>query len=193
MAFPLMRGYDHINVVADLDPVAHAKDEDLGKRIHAHPKLFPAGSPDFGYAVQHGTEWRIGFLGASDPSAARYALAAHLRQNAPEHEEDPKVAGAMLAAAERLDPEDGEQLPRTSGRSASAATDPRREVHPDRRRRDGATVSDRDPPTPTLPPRPVSWPVTASTRGRRQPPSPSPDATPDPLNSLCATANVRPL
>jgi hypothetical protein len=112
MAFPLTRGYDHINVVADLDPVAYARDEDLGKRIHAHPKLFPAGSPDFGYAVQHGTEWRIGSLGASDPSGARYTLAAHLRRTAPEHEKDPEVARAMLAAADRLDPEDGEQFPK---------------------------------------------------------------------------------
>jgi Family of unknown function (DUF5954) len=110
MAFSLMPGYDHINVVADLDPVAATRDQDLGERIRAYPKMFPAGSPDFGHAVQHGTEWRIGCLGATDPSAARYGLASDLRQGAAERDGDPEVTRAMLAAAGRLDPEEGEQL-----------------------------------------------------------------------------------
>jgi hypothetical protein len=109
MAFSLMPGYDHINVAADLDPVAAIRDKDLGERMRAHPKLFPAGAPDFGYAVQTGSEWRIGSVGASDPSGARYMLASHLRQVAGE-EEDLVVATAMRRAAGRLDPEDGEQL-----------------------------------------------------------------------------------
>lgn len=109
MAFPLMRGYDHINVVADLDPVAMMRDDDLGERMRAHPKLLPAGSPDFGYAVQHGAEWHIGSLGASDPSGARYTLASDLRRRAAK-EKDSDVTRALLAAAGRLDPEDGEQL-----------------------------------------------------------------------------------
>jgi hypothetical protein len=112
MTFPLMRGYDHINVVADLDPVAAMRDEELGERILAHPKLFPAGSPDFGYAVQTGAEWHIGSVGASDPSGARYALASHLRRGAAEREKNPEVAHAMLAVSDRLDPEEGEQLPK---------------------------------------------------------------------------------
>lgn len=112
MAFPLMRGYDHINVVADLDPVAAMKDDDLGERMRAYPKLLPAGSPDFGYAVQTGSEWRIGCTGACDPEGARYDLAAHLRRSARDRERDPEVGRAMLAAADRLDPEDGDQLPK---------------------------------------------------------------------------------
>src|SRR4051795_6596500 len=79
MSFPLMPGYDHINVVADLDPVAAMRDSDLGDRIRMYPKLLPAGAPDFGYAVQRGTEWRIGCVGARDPEGARYSLAAGLR------------------------------------------------------------------------------------------------------------------
>jgi hypothetical protein len=111
MAFPLMPGYDHINVVADLEPVAAARDEDLGERMRTFRKLFPAGSPDFGHAVQAGTEWRICTLGAFDPSGARYGLAADLRGSAAA-EEDPMARRAMLNAADRLDPEDGEQLPK---------------------------------------------------------------------------------
>lgn len=42
-----MPGYDHINVVADADPDPVAAKE-LGERIRTHPKLLPAGSPDFG-------------------------------------------------------------------------------------------------------------------------------------------------
>lgn len=113
MAFTLMPGHDHIQVVAELDPVAHMRDDDLGKRMKAHPKLFPAGSPDFGFAVQHGTEWRIVSLGEYDPSTARYALASHLRITVEDEDAsrtDPDLARAMLAAADRLDPEDGEQL-----------------------------------------------------------------------------------
>jgi hypothetical protein len=109
MAFSLMPGYDQINVVADLDLLARMRDNDLGERMLAHPKLFPAGSPDFGYAVQTGTEWRIGGVGALDPSGARYDLAGHLRRTALD-EQDPAVSAAMLRAAGRLDPEDGEQL-----------------------------------------------------------------------------------
>jgi hypothetical protein len=109
MAFSLMPGYDQINVVADLDLVSAMRDKDLGERMLAHPKLFPAGSPDFGYAVQTGTEWRIGSVGALDPSGARYDLASHLRRTA-EDEQDPDVSTAMLRVAGRLDPEGGEQL-----------------------------------------------------------------------------------
>lgn len=109
MSFPLMSGYDHINVVADLDPVAAVRDEEIRARIMAHPKLLPAGSPDFGHAVQTGARWRVGRLGTSDPSGARYQLARELRTGA-ETEEDREVARAMLAAADRLDPEEGEQL-----------------------------------------------------------------------------------
>jgi hypothetical protein len=109
MAFPLMPGYDHIQVVAELDPVAGLRDEDLGKRMRAHPKLFPAGAPDFGFALQQGTEWRIGGLGGSDPVGSRISLASHLRRTSAE-EKDPDVVRAMLAAAGRLDPEEGEQL-----------------------------------------------------------------------------------
>ncbi|WP_433463624.1 DUF5954 family protein [Spirillospora sp. CA-128828] len=108
MNFPLMRGFDHINVAARLDPVAAVRDRELGERIQRYPKIFPAGSPDFGHAVQFGNEWRIGSLGADDPSSARYSLAIDLRTAA--EETDPATARAMLAAAARLDPEDGEQL-----------------------------------------------------------------------------------
>lgn len=111
MSFPLMPGYDHINVVASLDPVAAMRDRDLGERMRAYPKLLPAGSPDFGYAVQTGAEWRIDSIGACDPEGARYGLAADLRRGAAE-EKDSDVARAMLKAAGRLDPEDGRQLPK---------------------------------------------------------------------------------
>ncbi|KAB2351357.1 DUF5954 family protein [Actinomadura rudentiformis] len=111
MPFPLMPGYDHINLVADLDPVAAVRDEETGERIRRFPKLIPAGSPDFGYAVQTGTEWRIGCTGASDPAGARYDLARDLRMEA-EHENDAEVVHAMRAAAEQLDPPEGRQLPK---------------------------------------------------------------------------------
>ncbi|MFA1548271.1 DUF5954 family protein [Actinomadura chokoriensis] len=109
MTFALMRGYDHINVVARLDPVAAVRDRELGDRILRYPKIFPACSPDFGHAMQYGNEWRIGSLGADEPSAARYGLAIDLR-TAADDEPDPATAEAMLAAAGRLDPEEGEQL-----------------------------------------------------------------------------------
>lgn len=109
MTFPLMPGYDHINLVADLDPVAAVRDGEIGERIRDYPRLLPAGSPDFGHAVQSGSEWRIGGIGSSDPSAARYALAVDLRMAAARREGEPE-ARAMLAAADRLDPEEGEQL-----------------------------------------------------------------------------------
>jgi hypothetical protein len=112
MTFPLMPGYDHINLVAELDPVAALRDREIGERMREFTRIFPAGSPDFGYAVQRGTEWRILSAGASDPSGARYALAAHLRQSAAEHPAGSPVARAMLSAAGRLDPEEGEQLPK---------------------------------------------------------------------------------
>jgi Family of unknown function (DUF5954) len=112
MAFPLMSKHDYINVAADLDPVAAMRDQDLGDRIHAHPKLFPAGCPDFGYAVQTGSEWRIGCLGASDPAGARANLASDLRMAAKREKatRSRDVANAMLRAAGRLDPEEGEPL-----------------------------------------------------------------------------------
>ncbi|XRQ04541.1 DUF5954 family protein [Actinomadura welshii] len=109
MTFPLMHGYDHINVVAELDPVAAVRDRELGERILEYPRILPAGSPTFGHAVQIGKEWQIGHLGSDDPSAARYGLAMDLRTAAPH---DPANTEAMLAAADRLDPEDGEQLPK---------------------------------------------------------------------------------
>ena len=110
MVFPLTPGYDHINVVADPDPVTAMRDGDLGERLRTHPKLFPAGPPDFGYAVQTGTEWRIGSVGAYDPSGARYMLAARLRETARRQPDDADVVRALRAAADRLDPEEGEQL-----------------------------------------------------------------------------------
>ncbi|WP_433337901.1 DUF5954 family protein [Spirillospora sp. CA-294931] len=110
MAFPLMFGYDHINLVACLDPVAAIRDKELGERIAELPKLCPAGSPDFGYAVQTGKEWRVGSVGASDPAGARHTLAAHLREGA--ERERAETARAMRAAAARLDPDEGEQLPK---------------------------------------------------------------------------------
>ncbi|MFB4298877.1 DUF5954 family protein [Actinomadura sp. NTSP31] len=118
MTFPLMPGFDHINLVASLDPVAAVRDREIGDAILAYPKLLPAGSPDFGYAVQTGAEWRIGRLGSADPSAARYGLAADLRReaatggHAPGRADGSGLADAMLAVADRLDPEEGEQLPK---------------------------------------------------------------------------------
>ncbi|GAA4231739.1 hypothetical protein GCM10022254_29790 [Actinomadura meridiana] len=109
MTFPLMHGYDHINVVAQLDPVAAVRDRELGERMRKYRKLLPGGSPDFGHAVQMGKEWRIGSLGCDDPSSARYGLAIDLRMDAP-NVADPETERAMLAAADRLDPEEGEQL-----------------------------------------------------------------------------------
>jgi hypothetical protein len=107
MTFPLMYGYDHINVVADLEPVAAVRDRELGERIRDFPKLLPGGSPDFGYAVQAGARWSIADSGDPDPSSARYTLAFRLREGA---RLDPANARAMLAAADRLDPEEGAQL-----------------------------------------------------------------------------------
>ncbi|MDL4773882.1 MULTISPECIES: DUF5954 family protein [Thermomonosporaceae] len=112
MTFPLMPGYDHINLVPGLDPVAAVKDRELGDSIHRYPKLLPAGSPDFGHAVQTGTEWRIGCTGAADPAGARYDLASNLRRRANGLEGEPGLAADLLAAADRLDPEEGEQLPK---------------------------------------------------------------------------------
>lgn len=109
MAFPLMRGYNNINLVADLDPVAAMRDNDLAERMRAHPKLLPTGSPDFGFAVQHAAEWRIGSLGAADPSGARETLAHELHVTAAERGEDSGLGRVLLAAAGRIDPEDGEQ------------------------------------------------------------------------------------
>lgn len=112
MTFPLMRGYDHINVAAELDPVAAVRDDELGERMRAYPRLVPVSSPDFGYAVQTGPEWRIGCVGASDPFGARINLASHLRRTAAEPESDPATARAMRAAADKLDPDGGRQLPK---------------------------------------------------------------------------------
>ncbi|WP_157408064.1 DUF5954 family protein [Actinomadura atramentaria] len=107
-SFPLMPGYDHIQIVADLDPVAAVRDGELGERMRAYPKLFSPERPEFGFAVQRGAEWRVAELGCPDPATARIALGARLRQTA--READAEAADAMLAAAARLDPEDGEQL-----------------------------------------------------------------------------------
>jgi hypothetical protein len=113
MTFALMPGYDHINVVADLDPVAAVRDREIGDRMRAHPKLFPAGSPDFGHAVQIGTEWRICNVGGGDPAGARYGLASYLRKTAAKEEDkNPRLARDMRAVAGKLDPEEGEQLPK---------------------------------------------------------------------------------
>ncbi|MFB4306648.1 hypothetical protein [Actinomadura sp. GTD37] len=60
MTFALLRGYDHISVVARLDPVAAVRGREPGGRISRHPKISPAGSPDFGHAVQCGDEGEIG-------------------------------------------------------------------------------------------------------------------------------------
>ena len=109
MSFALMRGFDHINMVARLDPVAAVRDRELGERILRYPKIYSIGSPDFGHAIQTGDEWRIGSLGADDPKAARYDLAIDLR-TAAGGEPCPATAAAMRAAAARLDPEEGEQL-----------------------------------------------------------------------------------
>ncbi|MFC5753825.1 DUF5954 family protein [Actinomadura rugatobispora] len=112
MSFPLMPGYDHINLVAELEPGAALRDREIGERIRDYRRILPAGSPDFGHAVQTGSRWRIGCLGATDPSAARYGLAMDLRQAAAEDGTDAATARAMRAAADRLDPEEGEQLPK---------------------------------------------------------------------------------
>lgn len=112
MAFPLMRGYDRINMVADLDPVTAIRDKDLGERMRAYPRLITGGAPDFGFAVQTGGTWRICSAGGGDPYATRISLASHLRREVKEREPEPELARAMLAAAARLDPEDGEQLPK---------------------------------------------------------------------------------
>lgn len=105
-----MNGYDRIDMVADLDPVAAVRDRELGERIREYPKLFPAGSPDFGFAVQSGTDWRIGSVGTSDPESARRSLAAHLRRSVAEQDPAPDLARAMMDAAGRMDPEEGDQL-----------------------------------------------------------------------------------
>ncbi|WP_026412302.1 DUF5954 family protein [Actinomadura oligospora] len=121
-AFPLMRGFDTINVSTELEPMAAMRDADLGERIRAFPKMLPGGSPDFGSAEQHGDGWRVLCTGASDPCSARVDLAATLRKSAGavegpvargvRRERDASTVRAMLAAADRLDPEDGEQLPK---------------------------------------------------------------------------------
>ncbi|WP_067490949.1 DUF5954 family protein [Actinomadura hibisca] len=108
MAFPLMPGYDHIQVVADLDPASAVRDQELGERIREYGKIFPAENPEFGSAVQTGDRWHLLTVGSLDPSGARYDLASQLRRAAPEAA--PETARAMLAAAGRLDPEEGEQL-----------------------------------------------------------------------------------
>lgn len=110
MAFPLMTGYDQINLVARLDPAAALRDAELGERMRAYPRLLQAGAPEFHCAVQTGTQWHIIPIGGMDPSGARYGLASVLRRRAHERQEDPAIAEAMLAAADRLDPEEGEQI-----------------------------------------------------------------------------------
>ncbi|MDX6741657.1 DUF5954 family protein [Actinocorallia sp. A-T 12471] len=106
-----MGGYNKINLVADLDPAMAVRDQELGERMRVHPKMFPAGPPDFGWAVQVGREWRIGGAGGTCPDAARRGLAAHLRRTAdqlPGSQE--KRVREMFAVAGKLDPEEGEQL-----------------------------------------------------------------------------------
>ncbi|WP_051713157.1 DUF5954 family protein [Spirillospora albida] len=105
MSFPPMPGYDTINLVSDLEPVAAVRDGEIGERMRAYPRLLPAGSPDFGFAEQRGREWRVRYAGATEPSEARHALGRHLRGAAAGA---PDAAG-LLAAAGRLDPEDGAQ------------------------------------------------------------------------------------
>jgi Family of unknown function (DUF5954) len=110
MGFPLMRGFDRINVSADLDPVAAMRDKDLGDRMRAYSRIIPGGPPDFGFAVQTGATWRIGVTGGGDPYSTRISLASHLRREANERRIDPGVRRVMVAAADRLDPEEGEQI-----------------------------------------------------------------------------------
>jgi uncharacterized protein DUF5954 len=107
MSFPLMPGFDHIQVSADLDPVAAARDAELGERMQAFPKLFPAGKPDFGFAIQTGHQWRIGTSGGDDPQGAGLVMASHMRLTA-KQESDPQAAAALMSAAAKLDPEEGE-------------------------------------------------------------------------------------
>ncbi|RFU39688.1 hypothetical protein DZF91_21125 [Actinomadura logoneensis] len=117
-AFPLMRGFDTINVSTDLEPMAAMRDADLGERIRAFPKMLPGGSPDFGSAEQVGDRWTVLCSGAGDPCSARVDLAATLRKAAGavdgptargvRRETDPTTARSMLEVADRLDPEDGE-------------------------------------------------------------------------------------
>ncbi|MCD0449289.1 DUF5954 family protein [Actinocorallia sp. API 0066] len=110
MAFRLMRGYNKINAVAGLEPAAMVRDHELGERMKALPKLFPAGSPDFGFAVQTGDSWRIGCAGGGDPLGARITLASRLRRAARRPETPPETGRAMLAAADKLEPPEGEPL-----------------------------------------------------------------------------------
>jgi hypothetical protein len=112
MAFSLMRGYDHINVVANLDPVAAIRDRELGERMRTYTRFITGGAPDFGFAIQADANWRIGTAGGGDPYGGRTTLASHPRYQAKERETDPEVRRAMLAAAARLDPEDGRHLPK---------------------------------------------------------------------------------
>lgn len=118
--FPLMRGFDTINVSTELEPMAAMRDADLGERIRAYPKMLPGGSPDFGSAEQAGDRWAVLCSGAGDPVSARVDLASTLRKSAGavegpvargvRRETDPTTVREMLAAAGRLDPEEGEPL-----------------------------------------------------------------------------------
>lgn len=110
MGFPLMRGFDRINVSADLDPVTAARDKDLGDRMRAYPRIITGGPPDFGFAIQTGSTWRLGVAGGGDPYSTRISLASHLRREARECQTDPRIGRVMVAAADRLDPEEGEQI-----------------------------------------------------------------------------------
>lgn len=106
MAFDGMPGYDLINVVRDLGPVAAVRDQEAAERMRAYPKIVGAGPPDFGVAEQSGGAWRILLLGAADPYSARVDLAVRLRERSERH--GPRERGGMLAVADRLDPEVGE-------------------------------------------------------------------------------------
>ncbi|MCP2340424.1 DUF5954 family protein [Actinomadura rupiterrae] len=100
-AFPLMRGYDTINVRADLEPMAAMRDAELGERIRAFPKMLPGGSPDFAVAEQVGDEWRLLCSGANDPASARIDLASKLRCSAePESEAEADVEPEAESEAE---------------------------------------------------------------------------------------------
>lgn len=110
MGFPLMRGFDRINLSADLDPVTATRDKDLGDRMQAYPRIITGGAPDFGFAVQTGSTWHLGMAGGGDPHSTRISLASHFRRTARKDETDPEVGRVMVAAAGRLDPEEGEQI-----------------------------------------------------------------------------------
>ncbi|WP_131739960.1 DUF5954 family protein [Actinomadura roseirufa] len=106
MAFQRMTGYDLINLVRDLGPVAAVRDQEAAERMRVYPKVVGAGPPDFGVAEQSGRAWRILRLGAMEPYGARVDLAVHLRDTAAGR--DRRAREEMRAIADRCDPEVGE-------------------------------------------------------------------------------------